>query len=133
MLEASFTLRDTQQFATAKLTDLPNNIRGFNTTGATPQITYAADSRLGSIEATYQEAPGALGIHAKISDLPKYMKIGGQDPTVFDARTSSSGDAPGSSYLGQVQFDYATDGVFQHAVTPDDHVLLNTVGERMPS
>jgi hypothetical protein len=127
-LDASFTKRDTNTFAKVKLTDLPANIvLGFNTSGPTPQITYAADSRLGSIEATYQEAPGALGINAKISDLPKYMKIGGQDPTVFDARTSS-GDAPGSSYLGQVFFQYATNGIFASPPTADDHVYLDTVG-----
>jgi hypothetical protein len=128
LLEASFTKRDTNTFATAKLTDLPKNIAlTFNTTGGTPQVTYDADSRLGSIEATYQEAPGALGIHAKISDLPKYMKITGKDPISFDARTGALA-APGSSYLGQVLFQYATNGVFESPPTADDHVYLNTIG-----
>lgn len=128
LLEASFTLRDTDTFATAKLTDLPKNIDlTFNTSGGTPQVTYAADSRLGSIEATYQEAPGALGVHAKISDLPQYMKITGKDPISFDARTSPAAPS-GSSDIGQILFQYATDGLFQSAPTTDDHVYLNTVG-----
>ncbi len=128
LLEASFTLRDTMQFASATLTQLPKNIAlGFNTTGDTPQITYDADSRLGSIEATYQEAPGAMTLYALISDLPPHMTIGGQDPMVFDARSSAAG-APGSSYLGQVKFQYATDGAFAIVPTPDDHAYIDTVG-----
>ena len=52
LLTASFTDRTTQMFGNAKLTDLPKNIGlTFNTSGGTPQITYDADSRLGSIEA----------------------------------------------------------------------------------
>ena len=53
------------------------------------------------------------------------MKIGGIDPIVFDARTSA-GAAPGSSFLGQIAFQYATDGVFASAPTSDDHVYLDT-------
>lgn len=128
LLTGSFTKRDTNTFANVKLTDLPKNIDlGFNTSGATPQVTYDADSRLGSIEATYQEAPGALALHALISDLPQHMTIGGKDPMVFDARTSAAG-APGSSHLGQIFFQYATNGVFAGPPTPDDHVYVDTVG-----
>lgn len=128
LLEAAFTKRDTDTFATAKLTDLPKNIDlTFNTSGATPQVTYDADSRLGSIEATYQEAPGALALHALISDLPQHMTIGGKDPMDFDARTSA-GAAAGSSYLGQIFFQYATNGVFASPPTTDDHVYADTVG-----
>jgi hypothetical protein len=126
LLTASFTDRTTQMFGNAKLTDLPKNIGlTFNTSGETPQITYDADSRLGSIEANYSEKPGGLGLHALISDLPKYMKIGGINPIVFDARTAA-GDPSGSSYLGQVLFQYATDGVFASPPTTDDHVYLDT-------
>ena len=128
LLEASFTLRDTMQFAEARLLDLPKNITlGFNTSGATPQITYDADSRLGKIEATYQEAPGAMALRAEITDLPPHMTIGGQDPMVFDARTSAAA-APGSSHLGQIKFQYATNGVFAVVPTPDDHAYIDTVG-----
>ncbi len=127
-LDGSFLKRDTQTFGGFTLLGLPKNIQlTFNTTGVAPEITYEADSRLTSIEGTYQKAPGDLSFHALISDLPQFMRIHGQDPTVFDARTSST-DPIGTSFLGQVRFDYATDGAFQHAITPDDHVLLNTVG-----
>lgn len=127
LLEGSFTDRDTEAFASVALTDLPERIGlTFNTSGDTPQITYDADSRLGSIDATYQEAPDGLALHAEISDLPPYLSIGGIDPMVFDARTSVDGE-PGSSYLGQVLFQYATDGTFQSPPTTDDHVYLDTL------
>ena len=127
-LDGSFEQRDTSTVGSFTLLGLPQNITlGFNTTGAAPQITYEADSRLTSIVGDYQKAPNDLSFHASIQDLPQFMSIHGQDPTVFDARTSSS-DPIGSSYLGQVHFDYATDGAFQHAVTADDHVLLDTTG-----
>jgi hypothetical protein len=126
LLTASFTDRDTQMFGNVKLTDLPKNIGlTFNTSGGTPEVTYDADSRLGSIEANYSEKPGGLGLHALISDLPQYMKIGGINPIVFDARTAA-GDPAGSSYLGQVFFQYATDGVFASPPTTDDHIYLDT-------
>jgi hypothetical protein len=126
LLKASFTDRATQMFGDVKLTDLPRNIGlTFNTSGAVPQVTYDADSRLGSIEANYSEKPGGLALHALISDLPQYMKIGGINPMVFDAR-SASGDAPGSSYLGQVFFQYGTDGTFASPPTTDDHIYLDT-------
>lgn len=129
LLEAAFTLRDTDTFATAKLTDLPKNIGlTFNTSGPVPEVTYDADSRLGSIEATYQEAPGGLAIHGLISDLPQHMTIGGIDPMVFDARTSAS-DPPGSSYLGQMLFQYAEDGIFASPPTSDDHIYLDTLSD----
>lgn len=125
-LEASFTKRDTDTFASVKLTDLPKQIGlTFNTSGAVPSITYDADSRLGSIDATYQEKTGGMALHGLISDLPKYMKIGGIDPMVFDARESET-DPAGSSYLGQVFFQYATDGVFASPPTTDDHVYVDT-------
>jgi hypothetical protein len=128
LLQASFTDRDTEMYATAELRDLPKNIGlTFNTSGATPEVTYDADSRLGSIDVTYSEKPGGLGIHGLISDLPEYVKIGGIDPIVFDARTSSDAES-GSSHLGQVAFQYATDGVFATPPTGDDHVYLDTVG-----
>ncbi|RNL61330.1 hypothetical protein EFK50_18410 [Nocardioides marmoriginsengisoli] len=126
LLEASFTDRATQMFGNAKLIDLPKNIGlTFNTTGEVPAVTYDADSRLGSIEVNYSEKPGGLAIHGLISDLPKYMKIGGIDPIEFDARNSSAG-AKGESFLGQVFFQYATDGVFASPPTSDDHVYLDT-------
>ncbi|MCW2797602.1 hypothetical protein [Nocardioides sp.] len=129
LLEAAFTLRDTDTFATVKLTDLPKNIGlTFNTSGPVPAVTYDADSRLGSIEATYQEEPGGLAIHGLISDLPQHMTIGGIDPMVFDARTSAS-DPAGSSYLGQVLFQYAEDGVFASPPTSDDHIYLDTLSD----
>jgi hypothetical protein len=128
LLQASFTDRDTQMFATAELHSLPQSIGlTFNTSGDIPEITYDADSRLGSIDVTYSEKPGGLGIHGLISDLPEYMKIGGIDPIVFDARTSSDA-ASGSSFLGQVAFQYASDGVFASPPTADDHVYLDTLG-----
>ena len=127
-LHGSFTQRDTDTIGDFKLTDLPKNIQlTFNTSGAAPVITYAADSQLGAIEGTYQKAPGGLSFHALISQLPQYMLIQGQDPIVFDARTSA-GAAPGTSSIGQVLFDYATDGTFQSPPTTDDHLYLNTVG-----
>jgi hypothetical protein len=126
-LDASFTKRDTQQFATVEMTALPKTIGlTFNTSGDTPHVTYSADSRLGSIDATYQEAPGAMALHGRIEDLPEYMSINGKDPIVFDARTSASA-GPGSSHLGQVLFQYATDGTFVSPATPDDHLYLDTV------
>ena len=129
LLEAAFTLRDTDTFATVKLTDLPKNIGlTFNTSGPVPEVTYDADSRLGSIDATYQEAPGGLAIHGLISDLPQHMTIGGIDPMVFDARSSASGD-PGSSYLGQILFQYAEDGIFASPPTSDDHIYLDTLSD----
>jgi hypothetical protein len=127
-LDGSFEQRDTHTVGSFTLHGLPKNITlGFNTSGAAPQITYEADSRLTSIEGDYQKAPNDLSFHAEIDDLPQFMSIHGQDPTVFDARTSSA-DPIGTSYLGQATFDYATDGAFQHAATPDDHVLLDTTG-----
>ena len=126
-LHGTFTQRDTGTVADLTLTQLPKNITlNFNISGAAPQITYVADSRLGSINGFYQAAPNGLSFHAVISDLPQYMHIGGADPIVFDARTAAS-DPAGSSYLGQVLFDYATDGTFQSPPTTDDHVLLNAV------
>lgn len=126
LLEASFTDRDTEMFGNARLTDLPKNIGlTFNTTGEVPQVTYDADSRLGSIELNYSEEPGGLAIHGLISDLPKYMKIGGLDPMVFDARTGP-GDPSASSDIGQILFQYGTDGTFASPPTTDDHVYLDT-------
>jgi hypothetical protein len=127
-LHGSFLQRDTQLLGNFKLTDLPKHITlTFNTTGAAPEITYEADSRLGSIDGLYQKAPNDLSFHALISDLPQFMRVHGQDPIVFDARTAST-DPIGSSFLGQVAFQYATDGVFQSAPTTDDHLLLDTTG-----
>lgn len=126
LLTASFTDRDTEMFGNATLTDLPKNIGvTFNTTGATPEVTYDADSRLGSIELNYSEKPGGLGIHGLISDLPQYMRITGLDPIVFDARTGPAA-ASGSSDIGQILFQFATDGVFQSPSTTDDHAYLST-------
>lgn len=126
LLEASFTDRETEMFGNAKLTDLPKNIGvTFNTTGETPEVTYDADSRLGSIELNYSEEPNGLGIHGLIEDLPEYMRITGLDPIVFDARTSG-GAASGSSDIGKILFQYATDGVFASPPTTDDHAYLNT-------
>jgi hypothetical protein len=125
-LDGSFEQRDTSTIGSFTLHGLPKNITlGFNTSGAAPQITYDADSRLTSIVGDYQKAPNGLSFHAEINDLPQYMAIHGQDPISFDARTSAF-DPIGTSYIGQVLFDYATDGVFQHAPTTDDHVLLDT-------
>jgi len=125
-MDASFTDRSTGMFGNATLTDLPKTIGlTFNTSGEVPEVTYDADSRLGSIDVNYSEKPGGLAIHGLISDLPKYMKIGGIDPIEFDARNSSTG-AKGESFLGQVFFQYATDGVFASPPTSDDHVYLDT-------
>jgi hypothetical protein len=125
-MDASFTDRATQMFGNAKLIDLPKTIGlTFNTSGEIPAITYDADSRLGSIELNYSEKPGGLAIHGLISDLPKYMKIGGIDPIEFDARNSSTG-AKGESFLGQIFVQFATDGVFASPPTTDDHVYLDT-------
>lgn len=126
LLEATFTDRETEMFGSAKLTDLPKNIGlTFNTSGETPEVTYDADSRLGSIELDYSEKPGGLGIHGLIDDLPEYMRITGLDPIVFDARTSA-GAASGSSDIGQILFQFATDGVFASPATTDDHAYLDT-------
>lgn len=126
LLKAAFTDRDTEMFGNATLTDLPKNIGlGFNTSGEVPEVTYDADSRLGSIDLNYSEKPGGLAIHGLITDLPEYMKIGGIDPIVFDARTSA-GAASGSSYLGQILFQYGTDGTFVSPATSDDHIYLDT-------
>lgn len=125
-LAASFTDRETEMFGNATLTDIPQSIGlTFNTSGETPEVTYDADSRLGSIELNYSEKPGGLGIHGLISDLPEYLLVSGLDPIVFDARTSE-GAPSGSSDLGQVLFQYATDGVFASPPTADDHVALDT-------
>ncbi len=126
LLSASFTDRDTEMFGNATLTDLPKNIGlTFNTTGDVPEVTYDADSRLGSIDVNYSEKPGGLALHGLISDLPQYMKIGGIDPIEFDARTGPL--APkASSHLGQIFFQYATDGTFASPPTTDDHVYLDT-------
>jgi len=125
-MDATFTDRDTQMFGKAELHDLPKNIGlTFNTSGEVPEVTYDADSRLGSIELTYSEKPGGLAIHGLIEDLPKYMKIGGLDPMVFDARTGA-GDPPASSDIGTILFQFATDGVFASPATPDDHAYLDT-------
>jgi hypothetical protein len=129
-LDGSFLQRDTQTYGAFTLNGLPKNITlTFNTTGAAPEITYEADSRLGSIDGVYIKAPGDLAFHATISDLPQYMKIHGQDPISFDARTSSAA-AVGSSYLGQVLFQYATNGVFESPPTTDDHIYLKTSGDQ---
>lgn len=126
LLEATFTDRETEMFGSAKLTDLPKNIGlTFNTSGETPEVTYDADSRLGSIELDYSEKPGGLGIHGLIEDLPEYMRITGLDPIVFDARTSA-GAASGSSDIGKILFQFATDGVFASPPTTDDHAYLDT-------
>lgn len=130
-LDGSFLKRDTNTSAAFTLLGLPKNITlTFNTSGASPDITYAADSRLTSITGDYQKAPNDLSFHAQISDLPQYMRIHGQDPTVFDARTAAT-DPIGSSYLGQVAFAYATDGTYEYAPTTDDHVLLDTTGHQV--
>ncbi len=113
-------------FGNVRLTDLPKTIGlTFNTSGEVPAITYDASSRLGSIDVNYSEKPGGLALHGLISDLPKYMKIGGIDPIEFDARNSAGG-AKGESYLGQILVQYATDGVFASPPTTDDHVYLDT-------
>lgn len=126
LLSASFTDRDTDMFGNATLVDLPKNIGlTFNTSGEVPEVTYDADSRLGSIDVNYSEKPGGLALHGLISDLPEYMKIGGIDPIEFDARTGP-GAAPASSHLGQIFFQYATDGTFASPPTTDDHVYLDT-------
>lgn len=125
-LDASFTNRDTQMHGDAKLTNLPKTIGlTFNTAGDNPNVTYSADSRLGSINLNYSEKPGGLAIHGLISDLPQYMAIGGLNPITFDARTGPS-DPSASSDIGQILFQYATDGVFASPPTPDDHAYLNT-------
>lgn len=127
-LRGSFTQRDNNTLASLKLTQLPKNIAmTFATAGSTPKVTYSADSRLGSIDGVYQLSPGGLAFHALISDLPQYLLIQGQDPIVVDARTAA-GDAPSSSYIGQLLFDYATDGTFQSPPTTDDHAYVNSVG-----
>ena len=93
-LDASFTDRDTQMHGDVTLYALPKNIGlTFNTTGEVPQITYDADSRLGQILMNYSEKPGGLAVHGEVTDLPKYMKIGGIDPIVFDARTGAGAAA----------------------------------------
>lgn len=125
-LEGGFTQRTSGTLAKLKMTQLPRNIGAtWAITGASPQVTYTADSRLGSIDALYQKAPGGLSFHALISDLPRYMLIQGQDPIVFDARDAAA-DPPGSSFLGQMLFQYATDGAFESPGTPDDHAYLRT-------
>lgn len=127
-LTGSFTKRDTQTLASLSLLQLPKNIAvTFNTSGAAPSLTYSADSRLGKIDATYQKAPNDLAFHGVISDLPLYLAIQGQAPIVFDARTASTAPT-GSDFLGQVLFQYTTDGTFQSPPTADDHLYLNTVG-----
>ncbi|MDT4939235.1 MAG: hypothetical protein QOG80_2906, partial [Pseudonocardiales bacterium] len=127
-LHGSFIQRDTQTIGDFALTNIPKNVQvNWNIAGSAPQITYAADSRLGAIEAFYQKAPGDLSFHGLISNLPQYMLISGQDPITFDARTASNA-SPASSFIGQITFDYATDGTFESPspATPDDHVLLDT-------
>jgi len=110
----------------AKLTDLPKNIDlTFNTSGPTPSATYSADSRLGSIVLNYLEKPGGLAIHGEILNLPKYMKVGGLNPLVFDARTGPA-DAPASSDIGTILFQFGTDGTFVSPATAADHAYLDT-------
>ncbi|MFL6159265.1 MAG: hypothetical protein ACJ72D_24530 [Marmoricola sp.] len=125
-MDASFTDRGTGMHGDAKLTNLPKTIGlTFNTSGENPDVTYNADSRLGSIELNYSEKPGGLGIHGLISDLPKYMHAGGLNPIVFDARTGPT-DPSASSDIGKILFQYATDGVFASPATADDHAYLDT-------
>ncbi|RNL80871.1 hypothetical protein [Nocardioides marmorisolisilvae] len=125
-MDASFDDRAANMHGDATLTDLPKNIDLlFNTTGATPSATYSADSRLGSIVLNYLEKPGGLAIHGEIQDLPKYMKVGGLNPLVFDARTGP-GDAPASSDIGRILFQFGTDGSFASPATTDDHAYLDT-------
>src|SRR5205814_1493571 len=127
-LDGTFLQRDTQTYGAFTLNGLPKNITlTFNTAGPAPEITYEADSRLGSIEGTYIKAPGDLAFRAVISDLPQFMRIHGQDPMSFDTRTSSAA-AVGSSFLGQVLFQYATNGVFESPSTGDDHIYLKNTG-----
>ncbi|MBO9524395.1 MAG: hypothetical protein J7518_22890 [Nocardioidaceae bacterium] len=125
-LTASFEQRDTKMSASAKLTDLPKKIGlAWNTSGETPSVSYDADSRLGSIDLGYTEKPDGLVLHGTISNLPKYMKVSGLDPIVFDARTAADAE-PGSSDIGQILFQYGTDGKFESPDTTDDHAYLNT-------
>lgn len=127
-LTGAFTDRDTQMNGSIEFTDIPRTIGlTFNTSGAVPDITYEADSRMGQIHATYSEAPGGLAIDATIDSLPQFMHIGGVDPIVFDARTSA-GAPEASSELGEVRFKYGSDGSFSVPVTPNDYVSLNAVG-----
>ncbi|HET6154028.1 MAG TPA: hypothetical protein VFE15_13830 [Marmoricola sp.] len=125
-MDASFTDRGTQMHGDAKLTNLPKTIGlTFNTSGDNPDVTYNADSRLGSINLNYSEKPGGLAIHGLINDLPQYMHAGGLNPIVFDARTGPN-DPAASSDIGQILFQYATDGVFASPATTDDHAYLDT-------
>jgi len=125
-MDASFDDRASNMHGDAKLTNLPKNIDlTFNTSGATPSATYSADSRLGSIVLNYLEKPGGLALHGEIQDLPQYMKIGGLNPLVFDARTGP-GDAPASSDIGRILFQVGTDGTFVSPATTDDHASLDT-------
>ncbi|MFL6109431.1 MAG: hypothetical protein ACJ72L_20905 [Marmoricola sp.] len=125
-MDASFDDRASNMHGDATLHGLPKNIDlTFNTSGASPSATYSADSRLTSIELNYLEKPGGLALHGLISDLPKYMSVSGSDPLKFDARTGP-GDPEASSDIGQILFQYGTDGTFVSPATTDDHAYLDT-------
>ncbi len=125
-MDATFTNRDSGMTGSATLKGLPKTIGlTFNTSGDSPSVTYNADSRLQSIDLNYSQKPGGLAIHAAISNLPQYMTAGGLNPIVFDARTGPFAPSA-SSDIGQILFQYATDGTFASPPTTDDHAYLNT-------
>jgi hypothetical protein len=112
----------------ASLGSVPKNITlGWSTAGATPSVTYSADSRLGSLQAFYQQAPGQTTFSATVADLPLFMRLSGLDPLVFSAQTSAAA-AAGSDHVGTISFAYGSDGVLTGTGDPNDHVALTTTG-----
>ena len=100
----------------------------WETGGSTPALTYAADGRLGSISAFYQEAPGATSFYGSISDLPLFMSIEGVESLTFDARSAADA-APASDHVGQLVFRYGSDGVLPMTGNSNDHLYLSSSGD----
>jgi hypothetical protein len=124
-LDGQYSQPDIGQIAHIVLNSIPKNITAtWATGGATPAITYEADSHLGSIDAFYQQATNQTAFSALISNLPLFMAINGVDPISFDARSSST--APSASdQVGQILLRYASDGNLIGNGDSNDHLFLN--------
>ncbi|MDQ6616662.1 MAG: hypothetical protein M3083_18440 [Actinomycetota bacterium] len=132
-VSAFFSQRDSAfanvLIGSATLVSVPKNVAlSWNTSGANPSVTYNADSRLGSLQAFYQQAPGQTTFSATVADLPPFMKLSGLDPLVFSAQTApgSAAGLAGSDHVGTIQFAYGSDGVLTGTGDPNDHVALTT-------
>jgi hypothetical protein len=126
-VDATYKQLDSGQQAVVGLTNVPKNITAtWATGGASPSITYSADSRLGSLSAFYQEAPGATTFFGKVSDLPLFMKISGVDPITFDARSAPAA-ASASDHIGQILLQYSSDGTLVTVPDANDHLYLSAL------